>query len=156
MNNNLCCAYSSKVLFLYLNSKLLIISSLFFLHFAGYKPKYSPPPPPPQVYQQCKEVAQETCYNIPQIIEKEIEARQKGEITKRIIHILMIFLQMQTIFHCRYFSDGTEIVMIALLFQTKILIFSLVPQTKRMNTFELCFFPEEKKKMLSAKFELFR
>ncbi len=68
-----------QTLYLYLRPLSKIKQSYFFLLnvqyncFPGYKPKYQPPPPPPQVYQQCKEVAQETCYNIPQVIEKEIE-----------------------------------------------------------------------------------
>lgn len=41
-------------------------------HHGGYH-QPAPAPQPKQVYQQCKEVAQETCYNIPQVIEKEID-----------------------------------------------------------------------------------
>ncbi len=33
----------------------------------GYHKPPPPPPPPKQVYQQCKEVEQETCFNIPQV-----------------------------------------------------------------------------------------
>ena len=62
------------------------------------KPTYHQPPPPPydpynpyaqpkqpevQVFQQCKEVAQETCYNIPKLIEKEIDVTMGFPSSKR-------------------------------------------------------------------------